>query len=458
MLNQSRTQNPEQWNEIGNQYLPKMTALFIEGLDPRPEERRGHAIWSHTGNEDRNPTSKAELKTSLSTNGKCSYLSATLPSEHDFNKPNAVSKGNLRTLICGISNCFNNLFMGIWGYISLIKLSEKTPLAVRSRVALMERLIQNGAVLVHIIFGYLAENHTEAKRLRLKQLLEEINECVVSNNEPFDLKTIEACMLWASNLNSPTRIARSIARVFEQLLKWVAEQHEDVLAIDALDATTQSRLKIIRSLVKRGDALLGQLKLYAGDAPKKLCRMRIKALINRVIDQAASHNSQISITTDMETPLPDIQADRSQLMIVLQQIIYNAINAMPNGGQLDVTARPLKMEQPVDRFVTHSGNEYIVVSISDNGVGMNHSTQERIFEPFFVADRSLKRVGLGLAVSNGIIKSHGGFIHVQSREGRGSTFKIYLPICRRYKSGEGSIHSAFGAPKIHNIHAVSCLI
>ena len=203
MLNQDRTPIAEKWNEIGHQYLPKMTALFLEGLAPRPDEKRIHAIWSQTGIESCMQSQEPGLNAPFIKNSRCSDQGAV-------NQFNAVPKENLRTFMCGISNCFNNLFMGIWGYISLIKLSMETPCAVRSQVAQMERMIQNGAVLVHIIFGYLAESHTAARHLRLKQLLEEINECVVSNDESLDLETIEVCMLWASNLNSPTRIARSI--------------------------------------------------------------------------------------------------------------------------------------------------------------------------------------------------------------------------------------------------------
>jgi signal transduction histidine kinase len=449
MLNQNRTPIPEQLNEIGHRYLPKMTALFIEGLAPRPDEQRIHAIWSQTGIEGCMQSQEQGLNVSIIKNSKCRDQS-------DVNHLNAVPNENLRTFICGISNCFNNLFMGIWGYISLIKLSMETPCTVRSQVAQMERLIQNGAVLVHIIFGYLAENHTAARRLRLKQLLEEINECIVSNDESLDLETIETCMMWASNLKSPTRIARSITRVFEQLFRWISEQQADVLANVSLDDSTQSRLQTIDTLVKRGEFLLQQIKCYTGDAPIKPRRMRIKPLINRVVDQAASLNDQIDIMAEMATPLPDIHADRSQLITVLQHLIYNAFNAMPDGGQLKISARLLKMEQPDDRFVAHPGKDYIVVTISDNGFGMSHSTQARIFDPFYVGDRTSKRVGLGLAVSSGIVKSHGGFIHVRSREGQGSTFKIYLPIVPQSKPDNEQFMWTISLSGSFNNHLAVC--
>jgi signal transduction histidine kinase len=245
-------------------------------------------------------------------------------------------------------------------------------------------------------------------------------------------------------------------RVFEQLFQWISEQHADVLANESLDASTQSRLQTIDSLVKRGVSLLQQLKFYTGDAPTKLRRIRTKLFINRVMDQAASLNDQISIIAEMATPLPDIHADRSQLMTVLQHIVENAINAMPDGGQLKISARPLKMEQPDDRFAAHPGNDYIVVTISDNGLGMSHATQARIFEPFYVGDRTSKRMGLGLAVSSGIIKSHGGFIHVRSRKGQGSTFKIYLPIMPQFKLDDEQFAWTIDLPGICDNHVAVC--
>lgn len=109
-------------------------------------------------------------------------------------------------------------------------------------------------------------------------------------------------------------------------------------------------------------------------------------------------------------------------------LVSNAMDAMPNGGELNVEILPVSLDQ---EFIEIHGygkaGAYVLLSVSDSGVGMDKGTQSRIFEPFFTTKQQGKGTGLGLSMAYGIVKKHDGFINVYSEPGTGTIFKIYLP-------------------------------
>jgi len=131
---------------------------------------------------------------------------------------------------------------------------------------------------------------------------------------------------------------------------------------------------------------------------------------------------------DVPRDLWTISGDPTQLHQVLMNLCVNARDAMPQGGVLTISGRNIVLdEEYARRNLDARPGRYIVISVSDTGVGMSESVLERIFDPFFTTKEPGKGTGLGLSTTFGIVKSHGGFIKVYSEPGKGSTFNVYLP-------------------------------
>jgi PAS domain S-box-containing protein len=124
-----------------------------------------------------------------------------------------------------------------------------------------------------------------------------------------------------------------------------------------------------------------------------------------------------------------ILADPAQIERVLMNLASNARDAMPNGGQLLVTTEQVELD---DDFINSRGygkaGRYALITVSDTGTGMDEETRERLFEPFFTTKGTGKGTGLGLSTAYGIIRQHNGYINVYSVPGKGSSFKVYLPL------------------------------
>jgi CheY-like chemotaxis protein len=137
----------------------------------------------------------------------------------------------------------------------------------------------------------------------------------------------------------------------------------------------------------------------------------------------------IEISTTTSDEKLTVQADKGQIEQALMNLVTNAQDAMPNGGRLLIETRRCAID---DTFIAAHGygkpGAYVLISVSDTGSGMDEQTKQKIFEPFFTTKEVGKGTGLGLALVYGTVKKHEGFITVYSEPGRGTTFKIYLPL------------------------------
>jgi signal transduction histidine kinase len=153
--------------------------------------------------------------------------------------------------------------------------------------------------------------------------------------------------------------------------------------------------------------------------------MSLPPLLKRVVETAIPPTSQglpsISVEYHLSEDLPEIYGDSVALRKALLNVILNAIQAMPNGGLLEVGCRRV-----YENAASESPGEYIEVLIADTGAGIPKEDIERIFHPFFTTKD--QGTGLGLAISRKIVEGHGGTIRVQSHVGKGTTIYIRLPV------------------------------
>jgi two-component system cell cycle sensor histidine kinase/response regulator CckA len=244
-------------------------------------------------------------------------------------------------------------------------------------------------------------------------------------------KTLEAQLQYAQRMEALGNLAGGIAHNFNNLLMGI--QGNTTLMLLGADSTHPhyENLKRIENLVDSASKLTKQLLGYARKG-----RYEMKALsVNRVIEETSETFSttkkDITVHRELADNLHGVHADQGQIEQVLWNLYVNAADAMSAGGELflktgNVTSRDMK-DKP---YKVKPGN-YVLVTVRDTGTGMDRKTMERIFEPFFTTKGLAKGTGLGLASVYGMVKAHGGYIDVESKKGRGTTFNIYLPASEK---------------------------
>ncbi len=133
-----------------------------------------------------------------------------------------------------------------------------------------------------------------------------------------------------------------------------------------------------------------------------------------MVTEKQMRESNIKVETFFDDEMPEVMASTNQMRQVMLNMLKNAKEAMPKGGTLTVR--------------TSKEDNKVLIHIQDTGVGIPEEIRDKIFEAFFTTKQKVKGVGLGLSVCYGIIKDHGGEIKVESEEGKGTTFRIRLPI------------------------------
>jgi two-component system, cell cycle sensor histidine kinase and response regulator CckA len=199
--------------------------------------------------------------------------------------------------------------------------------------------------------------------------------------------------------------------------------------IGNMDDSTKRLLQILHDSTHRGADLVKQILSFARGVESKPTDIQIGDLlleIHRIIEQTFPKNIELSL--DLPPNILTIFADASMLHQVFINLCVNARDAMPAGGKLSITAENLEIDENYARMnLDASIGNYVVVTILDTGTGIEAQILDRIFDPFFTTKDIGKGTGLGLSTVVGIVKSHRGFIDVDSEIGKGTRFKVYLP-------------------------------
>jgi two-component system cell cycle sensor histidine kinase/response regulator CckA len=243
-----------------------------------------------------------------------------------------------------------------------------------------------------------------------------------------ELRLLERQLQQAQKFESIGQLAGGIAHDFNNvigaILGWAELGFEECSTLPKI----AERFSKIREQADRAASLTRELLAFA----------RRQSLQSRAIDLNAVNRGLTSflekvISKDIEIKfnpgvLHPIKADPTQIEQVLMNLCLNARDAMPNGGRLLIETEMVPIDDSYCHFYPYFiPGLYAVLSVSDTGVGMEPEVRERIFEPFFTTKENGKGTGMGLATAYGIVKQHGGFIHVYSEPRHGTLFRVYLP-------------------------------
>ncbi|MGE0158240.1 MAG: response regulator [Gemmatimonadales bacterium] len=243
-------------------------------------------------------------------------------------------------------------------------------------------------------------------------------------------RSLEAQLRQAQKMEAIGRLAGGIAHDFNNLLTVIYTSGEFVL--QTLEPETPAREDMVEVLnaAKKAGALTGQLLAFSRNkpiSPRVMNLNSVMADMGRMLQRVVG--TDIEISTTLAPDLWNVRADPGSIEQVITNLAVNARDAMPDGGELTIETENTELD---DVYGTVHGahipaGEYVVIAVSDEGIGMDQETQRRIFEPFFTTKGVGKGTGLGLSTCYGIVKQAGGHIWVYSEVGRGTTFKVYLP-------------------------------
>ena len=187
-------------------------------------------------------------------------------------------------------------------------------------------------------------------------------------------------------------------------------------------------LKGIEDCIKSSVKLTEQLLGFARGGKYEVKPTDMNEIIAKSADRFGRIKKEVTIHLKCQTDIWPVEVDQKQIEQVLLNLYVNAWQAMPAGGDLYIRTENVLVDENYKRPYHVEPGKYIQISLTDTGVGMDKTIQERIFDPFFTTKRMNRGAGLGLASVYGIIKNHGGFIDVHSEKTIGTTFKIHLPV------------------------------
>ena len=233
---------------------------------------------------------------------------------------------------------------------------------------------------------------------------------------------LETLLLHAQKMESIGLLAGGVAHDFNNILAAI-QINLDLISLYHYDPEkTKDYLDKIQFGVSRASDLVKQLLMFS--RRQALHRDVVdlnKSITNLMKMMESTIGENITLTIQKEPELWQIVADPGMIDQIIMNLIVNAKDAMPKGGRLSISTANVEVKRDGER------KKFVRLTISDTGKGMSDEVRRRIFDPFFTTKEMGRGTGLGLSVVFGIVKQHGGFIDVKSKEGKGTSFEIYFP-------------------------------
>ena len=258
-----------------------------------------------------------------------------------------------------------------------------------------------------------------------------------------DKKRMEAQIVQSQKMEAIGALAGGMAHNFNNILVGIMGYSEYLLSRVEEDAPEYKALKTIFDGTVRASELTGQLLNVARGEEFCPTKLYLNDVVRRVLPLiSGTFDKSIEIKTDLDNSLEVIDGDIGQLEQCILNLCINARDAMPTGGKLIIETSNQSLDENFVR--THLGaqvGDYVILSVSDTGIGISHEVKEHIFEPFYTTKEHKGGTGMGLSTVYGIVKRHGGIVTVYSEVGEGSLFRLYFPVV------SGNVEKSFSTKK-----------
>ena len=248
-----------------------------------------------------------------------------------------------------------------------------------------------------------------------------------------ELKTLEAQFVQSQKMQAIGQLAGGVAHDFNNLLTAISGHCDLLLLRHDQGDPDYSDLVQINQNANRAAALVGQLLAFSRKQtlrPEELDLRDTMSDLTHLLNRLVGEKVRLSLSHD--PVLKPIRADKRQLEQVLMNLVVNARDAMPDGGEIEIETECVTLKEPLERDrVTVPVGEYVCLRVIDAGMGIPADKLQKVFEPFYTTKRTGEGTGLGLSTAYGIVKQTGGFIFVDSTLGEGTCFSIMFPVLER---------------------------
>ena len=256
-----------------------------------------------------------------------------------------------------------------------------------------------------------------------------VEKLVIVNRDVTERKHLEEQFRQSQKMEAVGRLSGGVAHDFNNLLGVIIGYGEIVQEGTATDSPLRT---CVDEMLKAGHRAAGLTRQLLAFSRQQVMDPRVLDLNVVVKDMEKMLKRLIGEDVQLKTELDPglrIKADQGQIEQVIMNLAVNARDAMRNGGELLLNTSNFHMDEEFVRRYPYPVmvGDYVLLTVTDNGVGMDAATRARVFEPFFTTKEKGKGTGLGLSMVYGVVKQSGGYIEVVSEPGAGATFKIYLP-------------------------------
>lgn len=297
------------------------------------------------------------------------------------------------------------------------------------------------------------ERESDGQPLRMSGTLLDIT---ARKNAEAERHQLQAQLFQAQKMESIGTLAGGIAHDFNNIMTAIiGNVHLMQLRLPA-DPRLREQLKDIEAAATRASSLTQQILSFSRRQRLVRSHLNLHTLITQLLEMLRRViGVNIDITLRTEPALASIFADPSQIEQVLMNLLLNARDAMPGGGQISIVTSQVTVSHSFgEGDLEVRAGSYVRLTISDTGCGMTAETRQHVFEPFFTTKEVGRGTGLGLSVVYGIVRQHNGYIHLTSEPGQGTTFNLYFPA----SDGQAETPSDDTVAAIPNGHAETILV